>query len=56
MADRNTAFRAGRKLVEHIDAYARRVTKETGIDVTRAQAAVALVKLGLRQANAGRKR
>lgn len=44
-----TAFRASRQVVRDIDEYARRLDREFGLVVTRAQAAQALVRLGLRQ-------
>jgi len=45
-----TVFRASRNLVRDIDEYARRLDKEFGVELTRAAAAQALVRLGLRQA------
>jgi hypothetical protein len=51
-----TVFRAPRGIVRDVDEYARRLDQEFGVELTRAQAAHALLRLGLRQANRGRKR
>jgi hypothetical protein len=57
MADQSTALRAPRALVRKIDAYGRKVSKTTGVDVTRTAAALALLRLGLREvARAERKK
>lgn len=55
MADQ-TAFRASRQLVREIDDYSRRLDADFGVQLTRAAAAQALVRLGLRQANRERKK
>lgn len=48
MAGRSTVLRASGALVEKIDAYRRKVEKETGVRVQRTAAAEALIRLGLR--------
>jgi hypothetical protein len=51
-----TVFRASRQVVRDIDEYARRLDRDFGVELTRAQAAQALVRLGLRQTNRDRKK
>lgn len=55
MARRSTVLRASGALLEKVDGYARAVEKQTGVTVTRAMAAEALIKLGLRAVTKPRK-
>lgn len=49
MSDQSTALRAPRALVRKIDAYGRKVSRETGVEVTRTAAAHALLRIALRE-------
>lgn len=48
MGRRAEVLRASGALVEKVNGYAKRIEAETGAKITRAQAAEALIKLGLR--------